>query len=89
MIKEDYMRFPVPCLHLAAAAAIAILPAAAAAAEDDRRPEAPSGTSAQESSAEDERPVCRKMEVTGSRTRTQRVCMTRQEWRDFDRQNGY
>ena len=50
------------------------------------REAAPSSDSKSGSETEGRR-ICRQINTTGSRLGTRRVCMTRDEWREFDRQN--
>jgi hypothetical protein len=52
---------------------------------ETREASAPAGEAS--APAVGDRRVCRRIESTGSRLGTQRVCMTQREWRQYDRNN--
>jgi len=55
-------------------AALALATAGAASAQDDAETEAP-----------EDKVVCKTEKITGSRTRTQRVCMTQSQWDEVNK----
>lgn len=73
-------KFAFPVLALIASAAVA-----AAETPSDRRnaPKDNGSSQQQEEQAEEkgERKICRRIDTTGSRLGSQRVCMTEREWR--------
>ena len=47
-----------------------------------------SGSTASGTQSEDDRVVCRRMQAdTGSMIGSRRVCMTKRDWREYERQN--
>jgi hypothetical protein len=61
---------------------------AGSAERDVTQPRETVASSSDNGSAEaGERRICRQIDTTGSRLGSRRVCMTRSEWREFERQN--
>jgi len=58
----------------------------AATAVSGQTPAASSGTQASSSSANPNETVCRRIHESGSRLNSSRICMTRQQWIDWQRQ---
>jgi hypothetical protein len=54
----------------------------------DRTPSSQSGSTAGGTQSEDDRVVCRRLQAdTGSMIGSRRVCMTKREWREYERNN--
>ena len=54
----------------------------------DRTPSTQSGSTAGGPQSEDDRIVCRRLQAdTGSMIGSRRVCMTKREWREYERNN--
>jgi hypothetical protein len=55
----------------------------------DRRPSAPTESTSGGTESADDQIICRRIQAdTGTRLKgNRRVCMTRREWRDYERQN--
>ena len=75
-------------LIFAPAAALALIagaPALAAAKSQDAQPAAGEGGGAK---AKNERKTCRTYVSTQSRTKVHKLCLTREEWKKFDREQA-
>ena len=80
--------FVAVSLFFASSAAMAQIGTAGSAQRDVSEPrETVSSSNSQDSGEAAERRICRQIDVTGSRLGSRRVCMTRSQWREFDRQN--
>ena len=54
----------------------------------DRTPSSQPGSTAGGTPSEDDRVVCRRIQAdTGSMIGSRRVCMTKRDWREYERQN--
>lgn len=70
--------------QLAISAVLIALGASGAMAQPEAATTPPPANTASSSSADDLRVRCRRMTVTGSLARQERVCMTVAEWRSFN-----
>ena len=80
--------FVAVSLLFVSSAAMAQIGTAGSAQRDVTQPrETVSSSSSQDSEEAAERRICRQIDVTGSRLGSRRVCMTRSQWREYERRN--
>lgn len=79
--------FVAVSLLFVSSAAMAQIGTAGSAQRDVTQPRETVSSSSQDSGEAVERRICRQIDVTGSRLGSRRVCMTRSQWRDYERQN--
>jgi hypothetical protein len=80
-MKRNYLLAPAALLVLAAAPVLAERGRPDAAASEATAPSEPTATGAP---AKAEPRICRTFENSASRMKSERVCLTRQEWKKFD-----